>query len=92
MIWLRPVEPKNAVFATRGILYFLDEELHQPIPAERFETARGFLIGYTRQTWEQTDQRRLGYAIDELYYGAPPPRSLPRRARRDHPASRCRRR
>ncbi len=70
LVWLRPVEPKNAVFATRGILYFLDEELNKPIPSERFETARGFLIGYTR-TWEQTDQRRLGYAIDELFYGAP---------------------
>lgn len=70
MIWLRPVEPKNAVFATRGILYFIDEIMNQPIPPDRFETARGFLLGYTR-TWEQTDQRRLGYAIDELFYGAP---------------------
>jgi zinc protease len=70
MVWLRPVEPKNAVFATRGILYFIDEELNKPIPADRFDTARGFLSGVTR-LWEQTDQRRLGYAIDELYYGGP---------------------
>jgi zinc protease len=27
-------------------------------------------LGYTR-TWEQTDQRRLGYAIDDLFYGTP---------------------
>jgi zinc protease len=69
-IWLRPVEPKNAVFATRGILFFLSEMMNLPIAPERFETARGFLLGYTR-TWEQTDQRRLGYAIDDLFYGTP---------------------
>lgn len=70
LLWLRPVEPKNAVFATRGILYLLHEVTALPVPVERFETARGFLIGYTR-TWEQTDQRRLGYAIDDLFYGTP---------------------
>lgn len=69
-IWLRPVEPQNAVFATRGALYFLNEMLTKPIPKENFETARGFLTGATR-LWEQTDQRRLGYAIDALYYGTP---------------------
>ena len=63
--------PQNAVFATRGALYFLDRLLEAAAsPPERFETARGFLIGYTR-LWEQTDQRRLGYAIDELFYGTP---------------------
>lgn len=31
---------------------------------------RGFLQGYTR-LWEQTDQRRLGYAIDGRFYGTP---------------------
>lgn len=70
MLWLRPVEPKNAVFATRGILYLIEEVTSGTVTPERFETARGFLIGYTR-TWEQTDQRRLGYAIDDLFYGTP---------------------
>jgi zinc protease len=42
----------------------------QGIPPEKFELSRGFLLGYTR-LWEQTDQRRLGYAIDSLYYGTP---------------------
>jgi zinc protease len=69
-LWLRPVEPKNAVFATRGVLYLIGEVTGLPIPEDRFETARGFLIGYTR-TWEQTDQRRLGWAIDDLFYGTP---------------------
>ncbi|MBL8740753.1 MAG: hypothetical protein JNK04_06660 [Myxococcales bacterium] len=69
-IWLRPVEAKNGVFATRGVLYFLDQTLNAPLPPERFETARGFLIGATR-IWTLTDQRRLGWAIDELITGTP---------------------
>ncbi|MER2565528.1 MAG: pitrilysin family protein [Myxococcaceae bacterium] len=69
-IWLRPVEAKNGVFATRGVLYFLDQTLNAPLPAERFETAKGFLIGATR-IWTLTDQRRLGWAIDELITGTP---------------------
>jgi zinc protease len=67
-IWIRPVEPSNAIFATRGALHFLQEALTQPIPAERFEIGRGFLLGYTR-LWEATDERRLGYAIDDVFYG-----------------------
>ncbi len=69
-LWVRPVEAKNGVFATRGVLYFIGEVTGLPVPEERFETARGFLIGYTR-TWEQSDQRRLGNAIDDLFYGTP---------------------
>lgn len=69
-IWLRPVEPGNALFATRGALYFFDKLVHAGIDPERFEQVRGFLIGYTR-LWEQTDEQRLGHAIDELFYKTP---------------------
>ncbi len=69
-IWIRPVEPQNALFAARGAVYFLNALTSKPAPNDRFEIARGFLIGYTR-VWEQTDQRRLGYAIDEAFYGTP---------------------
>ncbi|WNG29355.1 insulinase family protein [Cystobacter fuscus] len=69
-LWIRPVVPVNAMFATRGTLYFLDQLVAQPIPAEKFERSRSFLLGYTR-LWEQTDQRRLGYAIDALFLGTP---------------------
>lgn len=68
--WLRPVEARNGVFATRGLLYFLDEALTKPLPPDRFETAKGFLAGATR-IWTLTDQRRLGWAIDDLLYGTP---------------------
>lgn len=67
-IWLRPVEAKHGLFATRAVLHYLEQLRTAPLPAERFETARGFLIGATRQ-WVQTDQRRLGWAIDDVLYG-----------------------
>lgn len=69
-LWLRPVESKNGVFATRVVLFFLDQLLHAPLPREHFETARGFLLGATR-LWTQGDQRRLGWAIDEVLTGTP---------------------
>jgi zinc protease len=69
-IWVRPVEPQNAVFSARGALYFLDKMLHEPIPEDKLKTAAGFLIGYTR-SWEETDLRRLGWAIDDQLYGTP---------------------
>ncbi len=69
-IWLRPVEARTGVFATRAVLSFLHATLEKPLPADKFETAKGFLAGATR-IWTLTDQRRLGWAIDELVYGTP---------------------
>jgi zinc protease len=69
-LWLRPVVPGNALFATRGAVYYLNELVKNGIPEDKFKLTRGFLMGYTR-LWEQTDQRRLGYAIDSLFYGTP---------------------
>jgi len=69
-LWIRPVVPANAVFATHGAVYYLDQLVKQGLPRERFELVRGFLLSYTR-LWEQTDQRRLGYAIDSIFYGTP---------------------
>ncbi len=69
-IWIRPVEPKNAVFATRGAVYFLNQLATEGPTEERFQVSRGFLLGYSR-LWEQTSQRRLGQAIDNLLYGTP---------------------
>jgi zinc protease len=69
-LWIRPVVPANGLFATRGAVYFLQRLVDEGIPADKFELSRGFLGGYTR-LWEQTDQRRLGYAIDNLFYGTP---------------------
>lgn len=69
-LWLRPVEPQNAVFASRAAIHYLRRLVAEGIPTDSFEQVRGFLQGYTR-LWEQTDSRRLGYAIDNLFYGTP---------------------
>jgi zinc protease len=69
-LWIRPVVPATGVFATHGAIYYLERLVRQGIPAEQFELSRSFLLSYTR-LWEQTDQRRLGYAIDSLFYGTP---------------------
>jgi zinc protease len=68
MVWLRPVSPEHAVFATRGVMYFLEQLRDMPPPAARFETARGFLAGTTR-IWTMTDQHRLGWAMDDVLSG-----------------------
>lgn len=69
--WLRPVPAKDAVFATRALLYFLERSRQKDSAlAERFESTRGFLLGATRQ-WALTDQRKLGWAIDDVVYGTP---------------------
>lgn len=69
-IWIRPVEPSAALFATRGAQHFFEALLENGLPEDRFEVSRKFLDGFTR-LWEQTDQRRLGWAIDSRLYGTP---------------------
>lgn len=68
LVWLRPVSPEHAVFATRGVLHFLERLRDAPPPAARFETAKGFLAGATR-IWTMTDQQRLGWAMDDALSG-----------------------
>jgi zinc protease len=66
-IWIRPVEPKNAVFALRDALYETDKLVKHGVTQAEVERQAGFLDGYTR-LWEATDSRRLGYALDEIFY------------------------
>jgi zinc protease len=66
-IWLRPVEPKHAVFALRAALYETDKLLKGGVTEAELERQKGFLDGYTR-SWESSDSRRVGYALDEIFY------------------------
>jgi zinc protease len=70
-IWVRPVEHANRVFALRAALYQLDRLLREGLSPEEVDKSKGFLEGYTRM-WEQTDTRRLGFALDDQFYGTPP--------------------
>lgn len=69
-IWIRPVEPPNAVFSLRLAMYELDRLVRNGIPPEDFEKTRSFLSKYVN-VLTKTKAAELGYAIDSLYYGIP---------------------
>jgi zinc protease len=69
-IWIRPVEPQNAVFALRGALFELDHLIKDGIPEKKFDEIRQFLPKFVN-VLTKTKSAELGYAIDSLYYGIP---------------------
>jgi zinc protease len=69
-IWIRPVEPPNAVFALRLAMFELDSMVKKGIPEAEFEKTRTFLSKYIN-ILTKTKSSELGYAIDSLYYGIP---------------------
>jgi zinc protease len=69
-IWIRPVEPDNAVFALRLAMFELDRLLREGLTQEEFERAREFL-SKNINLLTKTKNAELGYAIDSLYYSIP---------------------
>lgn len=69
-IWIRPVEPRNGMFALRIALYELNKLVAEGMSAEDFESTRQFLSKFVNLL-TQTQQDRLGYALDSRYYGIP---------------------
>jgi len=69
-IWIRPVEPQNAVFALRAALYEYDQLAREGMSREAFEATREFLIKYAN-ILTQTQDSLLGYALDSRYYNIP---------------------
>ena len=68
-IWLRPVRNDNRLFAVRAALYELSRSLKEdPFTPEEVENTKGFLDGYIL-LFDQTDARKLGYALDDAFYG-----------------------
>lgn len=67
-LWIRPIPVKDAHFAVRIALWHLKKMLDGGIPPEELEATRGFLGGY-EYLKQQTNMRRLGYAIDDTFYG-----------------------
>jgi zinc protease len=67
-IWIRPVEPQNGLFALRAALYEYDQLLRDGLSQEAFESTREFLTKYVN-ILTQTQDARLGYALDSRYYG-----------------------
>jgi len=69
-IWIRPVEPPNAVFALRLAMFELDKLVKNGISQANFEKTRSFLSKYVN-ILTKTKSAELGYAIDSAYYGMP---------------------
>jgi zinc protease len=68
-IWLRPVQNENALFALRAALYELRRTLaEEPFGDREVETTKAFLTGYLL-LFNQTDTRKLGYALDDQALG-----------------------
>ncbi|HWF10942.1 MAG TPA: pitrilysin family protein, partial [Bryobacteraceae bacterium] len=69
-IWIRPVEPANAIFSLRLAMFELDRLVKNGIPEDDFQKTRSFLSKYIN-VLTKTKSSELGYAIDSLYYGIP---------------------
>ena len=70
-VWIRPVQPKHAVLALKLALHALKAFVEKGLTQEELDRTRGFLLGYTR-VLEESSNRRLGYALDDLFYKTPP--------------------
>ncbi len=67
-IWLRPVGEQNKHFVLRMALCELDALVQNGITQEVLDRTRIFMKRYYL-TFAQTEQQRLGFAIDDHYYG-----------------------
>jgi zinc protease len=78
-IWIRPISltaPGNlherTLFATRAALFELKKLADAGMTPEAVHTSKEFLRNYAG-TWGATISRRLGYAIDDAFYGMAEP-------------------
>lgn len=67
-LWLRPVAGEHAHFAIRLAVRELRRLVRDGLTPEAFEETRAFLVNYSK-LWTQTPSRRLGFAMDGVFYG-----------------------
>jgi zinc protease len=67
-IWIRPLHPEHAHFVLRLAMRELERFVAEGPPADAFDGVRTFALGYFN-LYRQTESQRLGYAIDDLFYG-----------------------
>ncbi len=67
-IWIRTLPNENALFATRAALRELTHLVQQGMSEEAFTLTRSFLRNYHLH-FAETTQDRLGYAVDDRFYG-----------------------
>lgn len=69
-VWIRPVEPKNGLFALRAGLYEVNRLVRDGMTEKDFEATRQFLSKFVNVVIKDQDAQ-LGYALDSRYYGIP---------------------
>jgi zinc protease len=69
-IWVRPVQNENRGFALKAAVYETERVTREGLSSGQVERAKSFLRGYTLQ-WEAQDSRKLGFALDDVFYGTP---------------------
>ncbi len=67
-IWIRPVPNETRHFALRAALRELKKLVDNGMTADEFNLTRGFLRKYVLH-YAPTTMERLGYAIDDRFYG-----------------------
>ncbi len=66
-MWLRPVKPTNGLFALRGALYYWKKTVEDGVTDAEIVRFRTFLSRYMSLD-QQTESRRLGFALDDKSY------------------------
>jgi zinc protease len=69
-IWVRPVPNDARLFAFRAAIRELKRLSSEGITQSEFEAARNFLGKYVMH-YAETTMDRLGYALDDRFYGVP---------------------
>jgi len=69
-VWIRPVPDARALFALRAALRETEKLIRQGLTRDQFEAHRSFLKKYCLQFATDTEAR-LGYAVDDRFYGVP---------------------
>jgi zinc protease len=69
-VWVRPVVPADAQFATRAALYEVQRLRDRGLTREEFEITRDFLVNFSK-LWAQSLEDRLGFHMDSKFYGMP---------------------
>lgn len=70
-VWLRSLPRENAVFALRAALREIEKLTRQGMTQAQFDMARKYVSRYSR-FFAKSDKARLGYAVDDVYYGVVP--------------------
>lgn len=71
-IWLRPLRPEQAHFGIRLAIAELRGFVENGLDQAELDRIRSYLDGYYA-LFLQTESRRLGFALDDAFYGSSPP-------------------